>query len=117
MRLVVYSSILRFSLVIAGKFAHFDKARARVRASPGSSTDYEPVCGRPHGVRLDRRGQLIVADSYFGLHSVNPQTGEKTVLAASSRGNASGGGYDVVIQSAVSRLNSPQALMAFHLGS
>uniref|UniRef100_A0A3B1JG32 Zgc:194209 n=1 Tax=Astyanax mexicanus TaxID=7994 RepID=A0A3B1JG32_ASTMX len=30
-------------------------------------TDYEPVCGRPHGLRLDRHGQLIVADSYFGL--------------------------------------------------
>eukprot|EP00066_Takifugu_rubripes_P022261 XP_011611527.1 PREDICTED: adipocyte plasma membrane-associated protein-like [Takifugu rubripes] len=52
----------------------------------GSSTDYEPVCGRPHGVRLDRHGQLIVADSYFGLHSVNPQTGEKTVLVSSSQG-------------------------------
>uniref|UniRef100_A0A3Q3AQD8 Zgc:194209 n=1 Tax=Kryptolebias marmoratus TaxID=37003 RepID=A0A3Q3AQD8_KRYMA len=44
-----------------------------------SSTDYEPVCGRPHGVRLDRRGQLIVADSYFGLYSVDPQMGEKTL--------------------------------------
>ncbi|KAI4802908.1 hypothetical protein KUCAC02_006476 [Chaenocephalus aceratus] len=32
----------------------------------GSSTDYEPVCGRPHGVRMDRHGQLIVADSYLG---------------------------------------------------
>ncbi|XP_047431476.1 adipocyte plasma membrane-associated protein [Mugil cephalus] len=52
----------------------------------GSSTDFEPVCGRPHGVRLDRRGQLIVADSYFGLHSVDPETGEKTLLVASSEG-------------------------------
>lgn len=52
----------------------------------GSSTDYEPVCGRPHGVRLDRRGQLIVADSYLGLHSVNPKTGEKTLLVANSQG-------------------------------
>ncbi|XP_015247760.1 PREDICTED: adipocyte plasma membrane-associated protein-like [Cyprinodon variegatus] len=50
----------------------------------GSSTDYEPVCGRPHGVRLDRHGQLIVADSYFGLYSVDPETGEKTLLVASS---------------------------------
>ncbi|XP_019132418.2 adipocyte plasma membrane-associated protein [Larimichthys crocea] len=52
----------------------------------GSSTDYEPVCGRPHGVRLDRRGQLIVADSYFGLHSVDPRTGEKTLLVSNSQG-------------------------------
>ncbi|KAK1906816.1 Adipocyte plasma membrane-associated protein [Dissostichus eleginoides] len=36
----------------------------------GSSTDYEPVCGRPHGVRLDRHGQLIVADSYLGAAGV-----------------------------------------------
>ncbi|KAK5606294.1 hypothetical protein CRENBAI_024097 [Crenichthys baileyi] len=54
----------------------------------GSSTDYEPVCGRPHGVRLDRHGQLIVADSYFGLYSVDPKTGEKTLLVASSDGAA-----------------------------
>lgn len=54
--------------------------------SAGSSTDYEPVCGRPHGVRLDRHGRLIVADSYFGLHSVDPKTGEKTLLLANSQG-------------------------------
>ncbi|XP_008398564.1 adipocyte plasma membrane-associated protein isoform X1 [Poecilia reticulata] len=52
----------------------------------GSSTDYEPVCGRPHGVRLDRHGQLVVADSYFGLYSVDPETGGKTLLVASSDG-------------------------------
>ncbi|XP_037317907.2 adipocyte plasma membrane-associated protein [Pungitius pungitius] len=52
----------------------------------GGSPDYEPVCGRPHGVRLDRRGQLIVADSYLGLHSVDPQTGEKTLLRSNAQG-------------------------------
>ncbi|XP_045074786.1 LOW QUALITY PROTEIN: adipocyte plasma membrane-associated protein-like [Coregonus clupeaformis] len=52
----------------------------------GSSTDYEPVCGRPHGVRLDSGGQLIVADSYFGLFSVDPQTGHKTLLLDSKTG-------------------------------
>uniref|UniRef100_A0A3B3E304 Zgc:194209 n=1 Tax=Oryzias melastigma TaxID=30732 RepID=A0A3B3E304_ORYME len=52
----------------------------------GSSTDYEPVCGRPHGVRMDRHNQLIVADSYFGLFSVNPRTGEKTLLRSSAEG-------------------------------
>lgn len=57
-----------------------------VRLCAGSSTDFEPVCGRPHGVRLDRHGQLIVADSYFGLHSVDPKTGEKTLLLANSQG-------------------------------
>ncbi|XP_038841836.1 adipocyte plasma membrane-associated protein, partial [Salvelinus namaycush] len=51
-----------------------------------SRTDYEPVCGRPHGVRLDSGGQLIVADSYFGLFSVDPQTGHKTLLLDSKTG-------------------------------
>ncbi|XP_061770173.1 adipocyte plasma membrane-associated protein isoform X2 [Nerophis ophidion] len=54
----------------------------------GSSTAYEPVCGRPHGLRLDRHGNLIVADSYLGLHSVDPHTGEKTVLVSNSEGAA-----------------------------
>ncbi|XP_076020565.1 adipocyte plasma membrane-associated protein-like [Genypterus blacodes] len=52
----------------------------------GRSTDLEPVCGRPHGVRLDRHGQLIVVDSYLGLYSVDPQTGEKTLLLGNTQG-------------------------------
>ncbi|XP_035282425.1 adipocyte plasma membrane-associated protein [Anguilla anguilla] len=52
----------------------------------GTSTDYEPVCGRPHGLRLDSEGQLIVADSYLGLFRVNPQSGEKTLLLSSKEG-------------------------------
>ncbi|KAI4904623.1 hypothetical protein NFI96_014605 [Prochilodus magdalenae] len=52
----------------------------------GTSTDYEPVCGRPHGLRLDRHGQLIVADSYLGLFKVDPWTGEKTLLYSSKEG-------------------------------
>uniref|UniRef100_A0A8C5GMY4 Adipocyte plasma membrane-associated protein-like n=2 Tax=Gouania willdenowi TaxID=441366 RepID=A0A8C5GMY4_GOUWI len=52
----------------------------------GSRSDYEPVCGRPHGVRLDRNGQLIVCDSYLGLYSVDPKTGEKTLLLPNSQG-------------------------------
>ncbi|XP_043092623.1 adipocyte plasma membrane-associated protein [Puntigrus tetrazona] len=52
----------------------------------GTSMDYEPVCGRPHGLRLDRNGQLIVADSYQGLFKVDPWTGEKTLLYSSKVG-------------------------------
>ncbi|XP_069048133.1 adipocyte plasma membrane-associated protein isoform X2 [Lepisosteus oculatus] len=48
--------------------------------------DYEPVCGRPHGVRLDREGYLIVADSYLGLYRVHPKTGEKTLLVSNEEG-------------------------------
>ncbi|XP_069485870.1 adipocyte plasma membrane-associated protein-like [Ambystoma mexicanum] len=48
--------------------------------------DYEPLCGRPHGIRMDRDGHLIVADSYFGIYQVHPQTGEKTLLLSSEEG-------------------------------
>uniref|UniRef100_A0A3P9KDV7 Zgc:194209 n=1 Tax=Oryzias latipes TaxID=8090 RepID=A0A3P9KDV7_ORYLA len=52
----------------------------------GFSTDYEPVCGRPHGLRMDRHNRLIVADSYLGLFAVDPQTGEKTLLRPNAEG-------------------------------
>ncbi|KAJ0056895.1 hypothetical protein NL108_000688, partial [Boleophthalmus pectinirostris] len=52
----------------------------------GISPEFEPLCGRPHGIRLNRDGQLIVADSYLGLFSVNPQSGEKTLLLPNSQG-------------------------------
>ncbi|KAM8971975.1 adipocyte plasma membrane-associated protein-like [Pelodytes ibericus] len=48
--------------------------------------EYEPICGRPHGVRMDKDGLLIVADSYFGLYKVNPKTGEKTLLLSNEEG-------------------------------
>lgn len=50
--------------------------------------DYEPVCGRPHGVRMDQDGNVIVVDSYLGLYKVNPRTGEKTLLLSSEKGDA-----------------------------
>ncbi|XP_028809935.1 adipocyte plasma membrane-associated protein isoform X1 [Denticeps clupeoides] len=52
----------------------------------GTNVDYEPVCGRPHGLRLDQDGQLIVADSYLGLFKVDPMSGEKTLLLSSKDG-------------------------------
>ncbi|XP_018429120.1 PREDICTED: adipocyte plasma membrane-associated protein-like [Nanorana parkeri] len=51
-----------------------------------SVPEYEPVCGRPHGVRLDSDGYLIVADSYFGLFRVHPLTGEKELLLSNNEG-------------------------------
>ncbi|XP_072002737.1 adipocyte plasma membrane-associated protein-like isoform X1 [Engystomops pustulosus] len=48
--------------------------------------EYEPVCGRPHGVRMDSYGYLIVADSYYGLYRVHPQTGEKHLLISNEEG-------------------------------
>ncbi|XP_019753129.1 adipocyte plasma membrane-associated protein isoform X2 [Hippocampus comes] len=52
----------------------------------GSGTHFEPVCGRPHGVRLDRHGNLIVVDAYLGLYSVDPRSGRKMLLVANSQG-------------------------------
>ncbi|KAM4748393.1 adipocyte plasma membrane-associated protein-like [Rhinophrynus dorsalis] len=48
--------------------------------------DYEPICGRPHGIRMNNDGYLIVADSYFGLFRVHPQTGEKSLLISNEEG-------------------------------
>ncbi|KAG8439636.1 hypothetical protein GDO86_005713 [Hymenochirus boettgeri] len=48
--------------------------------------DLEPICGRPHGIRMASDGYLIVADSYFGLYRVNPQTGEKNILISNKEG-------------------------------
>ncbi|KAJ0012640.1 hypothetical protein NQD34_016974 [Periophthalmus magnuspinnatus] len=52
----------------------------------GISPEFEPLCGRPHGIRLNGDGELIVADSYLGLFSVNTQSGEKTQLLSNSQG-------------------------------
>ncbi|XP_041444565.1 adipocyte plasma membrane-associated protein-like, partial [Xenopus laevis] len=48
--------------------------------------EYEPICGRPHGIRMAPDGYLIVADSYFGLYRVHPQTGEKSLLISNEDG-------------------------------
>lgn len=44
--------------------------------------EFEPTCGRPLGMRFDRNGtNLIVADAFFGLLEVNPETkAVKTLL-------------------------------------
>uniref|UniRef100_A0A4W3I4S1 Zgc:194209 n=1 Tax=Callorhinchus milii TaxID=7868 RepID=A0A4W3I4S1_CALMI len=50
------------------------------------SFESEALCGRPHGVRFDKDGYLIVADSYYGLYRVHPLTGEKSLLVSNSEG-------------------------------
>ncbi|KAF4114881.1 hypothetical protein G5714_005104 [Onychostoma macrolepis] len=71
---------------ISNESLTFITQMGRIIPECGTSTDYEPVCGRPHGLRLDRDGQLIVADSYQGLFKVDPWTGEKTLLHSSKEG-------------------------------
>jgi len=36
-------------------------------------------CGRPLGASFDHNGQLIVADCYYGLFRVNPETGKRNL--------------------------------------
>ncbi|XP_062440175.1 adipocyte plasma membrane-associated protein-like isoform X2 [Rhea pennata] len=71
--------------MISGDQLHFITQMGQNRPECGTP-DYEPVCGRPHGVRMDQDGNLIVVDSYFGLYKVNPRTGEKTLLLSSEQG-------------------------------
>nr|XP_009670051.1 PREDICTED: adipocyte plasma membrane-associated protein-like isoform X1 [Struthio camelus australis] len=70
--------------MISGDQLHFITQMGQNMPECGTP-DYEPKCGRPHGVRIDRDGNLIVADSYFGLFKVSPRTGEKTLLLSSEQ--------------------------------
>lgn len=36
----------------------------------------EEICGRPLGLRFAPDGKLLVADAYFGLFSVDVDTGQ-----------------------------------------
>lgn len=51
-----------------------NKKQYRVR--PAGSTEEEPSCGRPLGIRVGPNGTLFVADAYLGVFEVNPTTGE-----------------------------------------
>uniref|UniRef100_A0A0C9QN82 TSA: Wollemia nobilis Ref_Wollemi_Transcript_18918_1518 transcribed RNA sequence n=1 Tax=Wollemia nobilis TaxID=56998 RepID=A0A0C9QN82_9CONI len=49
--------------------------------SPMSNMKYEHICGRPLGLRFDKRtGDLYIADAYLGLLVVGPQGGLATSL-------------------------------------
>lgn len=62
----------------------------------GSYTVFTDTGGRPLGLAFDRHGNLIVADSYRGLLSVNPQ-GEITLLTDNCDGRPFGFTDDVDI--------------------
>ncbi|KAG7266211.1 hypothetical protein CRUP_026933 [Coryphaenoides rupestris] len=55
---------------------------AKLGQPPCGSTEAEPVCGRPLGMRVGPNGTLFVADAYLGLFEVNPTTGEATRLVS-----------------------------------
>ncbi|XP_027343352.1 protein STRICTOSIDINE SYNTHASE-LIKE 3-like [Abrus precatorius] len=56
-------------------------------ASPLSYVETEHICGRPLGLRFDKKtGDLYIADAYFGLMKVGPQGGLATSLATEAEG-------------------------------
>ncbi|XP_060072783.1 adipocyte plasma membrane-associated protein-like [Ylistrum balloti] len=54
---------------------------------PGcGSFELEPICGRPKGLKMNREGDLLVLDAYFGLLKVNVSTGQMEMLLSSETG-------------------------------
>ncbi|EPS66876.1 hypothetical protein M569_07898, partial [Genlisea aurea] len=72
-------------------FAHTSPNRSQGLCDPKPSiTDYsdnEHICGRPLGLRFDKRnGDLYIADAYLGLMKVGPRGGLATSLATEAEG-------------------------------
>ncbi|XP_050738951.1 adipocyte plasma membrane-associated protein Hemomucin-like isoform X2 [Eriocheir sinensis] len=59
----------------------FDHFKSVASIGPGCDGPWqEDICGRPLGLRFAPDGKLLVADAYFGLFSVDVDTGEKESL-------------------------------------
>ncbi|KAL5765379.1 hypothetical protein ACOSP7_015996 [Xanthoceras sorbifolium] len=57
------------------------------KPSPLSYLKNEHICGRPLGLRFDKKtGDLYIADAYFGLMKVGPEGGLATSLASEAEG-------------------------------
>lgn len=55
--------------------------------SPLAYMKNEHICGRPLGLRFDKKtGDLYIADAYFGLMKVGPEGGVATSLATEAGG-------------------------------
>ncbi|CAH9070707.1 unnamed protein product [Cuscuta europaea] len=56
-------------------------------STPMSFVKNEHICGRPLGLRFDKRtGDLYIADAYFGLLKVGPEGGLATTLSSEAEG-------------------------------
>ncbi|NXM68146.1 APMAP protein, partial [Serilophus lunatus] len=55
---------------------------ARIGHSLFGVCEDEPTCGRPLGIRVGPNNTLFVADAYYGLYEVDPDTGEMKVLVS-----------------------------------
>ncbi|XP_057750710.1 protein STRICTOSIDINE SYNTHASE-LIKE 3-like [Arachis stenosperma] len=59
----------------------------KVPASPLSYVTTEHICGRPLGLRFNKKtGDLYIADAYFGLLKVGPEGGLATPLTTEAEG-------------------------------
>ncbi|KAK7261142.1 hypothetical protein RIF29_27446 [Crotalaria pallida] len=64
-----------------------EQCNPKASASPFSYVETEHICGRPLGIRFDKKtGDLYIADAYFGLMKVGPQGGLATSLATEAEG-------------------------------
>ncbi|KAL2328389.1 hypothetical protein Fmac_021816 [Flemingia macrophylla] len=73
-------------------FAHTSPNRSEIcnpiaSATPFSYVKTEHICGRPLGLRFDKKtGDLYIADAYFGLLKVGPEGGLATSLVTEVEG-------------------------------
>ncbi|WOK92229.1 hypothetical protein Cni_G00920 [Canna indica] len=71
-------------------FAHTSPNRSEIcnpNPSLFSYLKHEHICGRPLGLRFDKKtGDLYIADAYFGLLKVGPQGGLATLLTNEAEG-------------------------------
>ncbi|XP_058105708.1 protein STRICTOSIDINE SYNTHASE-LIKE 3 [Magnolia sinica] len=57
------------------------------KPSPFGYLKNEHICGRPLGIRFDKKtGELYIADAYFGLMKVGPEGGVATSLVTEAEG-------------------------------
>ncbi|KAL5545196.1 hypothetical protein UlMin_008980 [Ulmus minor] len=71
-------------------FAYTSSNRSEIcdpKPSPLSYIKNEHICGRPLGLRFDKKtGDLYIADAYLGLMKVGPEGGLATSLATEAEG-------------------------------
>ncbi|KAH7541839.1 protein STRICTOSIDINE SYNTHASE-LIKE 3 [Ziziphus jujuba] len=71
-------------------FAYTSPNRSEIcdpKPSPLSYLKNEHICGRPLGLRFDKKtGDLYIADAYFGLLKVGPEGGLATSLTTEAEG-------------------------------
>ncbi|XP_065867118.1 protein STRICTOSIDINE SYNTHASE-LIKE 3 [Euphorbia lathyris] len=71
-------------------FAYTSPNRSEIcnpKPSPSSYLKNEHICGRPLGLRFDKKnGDLYIADAYLGLMKVGPEGGMATSLTTEAEG-------------------------------